>query len=48
MLTPLGAQLKADLLAGNYTPPSELLSLDEDDLVALRNALAKLPINRVL
>jgi len=43
VLTPLGVKVKADLLAGTYTPPPELLELDETDLTALCDALAKLP-----
>jgi DNA-binding MarR family transcriptional regulator len=43
VLTPRGAQTKADLLAGMYAPPPELLALDRDDLALLRDAVARLP-----
>jgi len=47
VLTPQGARVKADLLAGSYAPPPELLELDEADLGALCEALAKLPTRRM-
>ena len=43
VLTPLGAQTRADLMAGTYTPPPELLELDRTELASLRDAVAKLP-----
>ena len=41
-LTPAGVRTKDAMLAGNYTPPPELLDLDDADLVALRDASAVL------
>jgi DNA-binding MarR family transcriptional regulator len=46
VLTPLGAQTRAELMAGSYTPPPELLELDRAELAMLREAVAKLPTAR--
>ena len=43
-LTPLGVRTKAKQMEGVYVPPRELLELDLADLVALRDAVAKLPV----
>jgi DNA-binding MarR family transcriptional regulator len=43
VLTPLGVKTRKKLLEGMFEPPPELLELDEEDLEALRSALAKLP-----
>ena len=43
LLTPRGARLKSRSLARMYLPPPELLDLELSDLVALRDAVAKLP-----
>jgi DNA-binding MarR family transcriptional regulator len=42
VLTPLGIQTRAEMIAGTYTPPAELLKLDRAALVALRDAAAAL------
>lgn len=42
VLTPTGAQTRADLLAGTYAPPGELMSLSRAELLALRDATARL------
>jgi DNA-binding MarR family transcriptional regulator len=42
-LTPAGAKVKAQLLAGMYDPPPELLQLPRAALLALRDAVARLP-----
>jgi DNA-binding MarR family transcriptional regulator len=42
VLTPRGAQTKAEMIAGTYTPPPELLELDRAELVLLRDATAPL------
>jgi DNA-binding MarR family transcriptional regulator len=42
-LTPLGASTKAELLTRLHEPPADLLALDRATLVALRDALARLP-----
>ena len=42
-LTALGSRTKRRLQAELYTPPSELLRLDEAQLIALRDAAAHLP-----
>ena len=42
-LTPRGAKTQARLRAALFAPPPELLSLEVADLVALRDAAAKLP-----
>jgi DNA-binding MarR family transcriptional regulator len=42
VLTPRGAQTKAEMIDGSYTPPAELLELDRAQLVALRDATAPL------
>jgi hypothetical protein len=44
VLTPLGEQTKAEMIAGTYTPPPELLELDRAELVALRDATAPLRV----
>ena len=47
VLTPQGGRAKTKQLERSYLPPRELLELDLADLVALRNAAAKLPkVNR--
>jgi DNA-binding MarR family transcriptional regulator len=43
VLTPKGAKLKAKTTERMYIPPPELLRLDLDDLLALRDAARKLP-----
>jgi DNA-binding MarR family transcriptional regulator len=43
VLTPLGVRTRAEMFAGTYTPPPELLELDRTDLAQLRDAVAKLP-----
>jgi DNA-binding MarR family transcriptional regulator len=43
VMTPLGAKTRAKQMEKVYIPPRELLDLDLDDLVALRDAVAKLP-----
>jgi DNA-binding MarR family transcriptional regulator len=43
VLTPAGAQTRAQLVAGIYTPPPELLKLKRSELALLREAVAKLP-----
>jgi len=45
-LTALGVRTKAKQMERVYVPPRELLELDIADLVALRDAVAKLPISR--
>ena len=42
-LTPTGTRTKDELRVGTYTPPPELLEMDDRDLVALRDAAARLP-----
>ncbi len=42
VLTPGGARTKAEMIAGTYTPPPELLDLDRAELAALRDATAPL------
>ena len=44
VLTPSGVRTRARQLAGAYVPPRELLELSLDDLIALRDAAARLPI----
>jgi DNA-binding MarR family transcriptional regulator len=44
VLTGLGARTRDQVLEAMFEPPPELLELDRADLVALRDALAKLPI----
>lgn len=43
LLTPAGAALKAELLAGLYAPPPELLALSRADLELLSEASERLP-----
>jgi DNA-binding MarR family transcriptional regulator len=43
VLTPRGARSKRELLAKLYAPPPPLLGLRRGDLIALRDATAKLP-----
>jgi DNA-binding MarR family transcriptional regulator len=38
VLTPRGVQAKAEMIAGTYAPPQELLELDRAELVLLRDA----------
>lgn len=42
VLTPRGSRTKAKQMERMYIPPRQLLDLDLDDLVTLRNAVAKL------
>jgi DNA-binding MarR family transcriptional regulator len=42
VLTPLGSATRAELMAGSYAPPPELLELNRAELAALRDAVAKL------
>jgi len=42
-LTALGVKTKAELLRRFYTPPDDLVGLAESELVALRDALSRLP-----
>ena len=42
-LTALGEKTKAELLRRIYEPPDDLIALPRPELVALRDALAKLP-----
>ncbi len=44
VLTSLGQQTRERVLTKMYEPPPELLELSRDDLVALRDAVAKLPV----
>jgi DNA-binding MarR family transcriptional regulator len=46
VLTTRGAQTKAEMIAGTYTPPPDLLELDRTELIALREATA--PLRRVV
>jgi DNA-binding MarR family transcriptional regulator len=43
VLTPAGIETRAAMQAGTYTPPPELVDLDREDLLALRDATAVLP-----
>jgi DNA-binding MarR family transcriptional regulator len=43
VLTPRGAKTRDQVLEAMFEPPPELFELDHDDLVALRDAVAKLP-----
>ncbi len=43
VLTPKGARLKAKSLERMYLPPPSLVDLDLKDLIALRDAAARLP-----
>ncbi len=42
-LTPKGVRVKAQLMKALYEPPAVLLDLSREDLMALRDGLAKLP-----
>ena len=42
VLTADGVRTKAEMLAGTYEPPRELLELDRAELLALRDAAAPL------
>jgi DNA-binding MarR family transcriptional regulator len=42
-LTTAGVTTRDEMLVRTYTPPPELLELDVEDLVALRDATARLP-----
>ena len=44
-LTPAGVKIRKKLMDGMFEPPSELLRLERDDLLALRRALEKLSID---
>jgi DNA-binding MarR family transcriptional regulator len=46
VLTALGAQTRDRVLRHFFEPPPELLELDRADLVALRDAVAKLPVSQ--
>jgi DNA-binding MarR family transcriptional regulator len=46
VLTPRGSRTKATQMERMYIPPHELLDLDLDDLVTLRNAVGKLAAQR--
>ena len=46
VLTPIGAQTRAELMAGSYTPPPELLELSRSELAMLRDAVSSLPTAR--
>jgi DNA-binding MarR family transcriptional regulator len=46
VLTTAGAKTRDRVLEALFEPPPELLELEADDLVALRDALAKLPVTR--
>jgi DNA-binding MarR family transcriptional regulator len=43
VLTALGRKTRAAIMEGMYEPPPELLRMDQADLEALREALARLP-----
>jgi DNA-binding MarR family transcriptional regulator len=43
VLTRLGAATREEMIAGTYTPPPELLSLDAEHLRSLRDAVRHLP-----
>jgi DNA-binding MarR family transcriptional regulator len=43
VLTALGRKTRAAIMEGMYEPPPELLRMDQADLAALREALARLP-----
>lgn len=43
VLTPLGASTKAELFTRLHEPPADLLALDRATLLALRDALHRLP-----
>jgi len=43
VLTARGASTRDEMIAGTYTPPPELLSLDADQLRSLRDAVRELP-----
>ena len=45
VLTPLGERTKQRVLAHFFEPPPELLELSREDLEALRDAVAKLPVS---
>jgi DNA-binding MarR family transcriptional regulator len=45
VLTPRGAKTRDQVLEAMFEPPPEFLELDRDDLVALRDALTKLPVS---
>jgi MarR family transcriptional regulator, organic hydroperoxide resistance regulator len=42
VLTPAGEEVRVEMMARTYTPPPELLELDADELLALRDATARL------
>jgi DNA-binding MarR family transcriptional regulator len=46
VLTPAGAETRAELVAGIYTPPPALLELNRAELAMLREAVANLPTSR--
>ncbi|HEX9098051.1 MAG TPA: MarR family transcriptional regulator [Candidatus Dormibacteraeota bacterium] len=46
VLTAKGKRLRSELLASQYTPPRDLLSLPQRDLEALSAAASKLPARR--
>lgn len=44
VLTPKGERTREQMMRTLFEPPPELLELDRDDLEALRDAVAKLPL----
>jgi len=46
VLTAKGKRIRKDLLASQYTPPTDLMTLSQADLDALRAAASKLPVRR--
>src|SRR5713226_8371866 len=46
VLTAKGKRIRSELLASQYTPPSDLMALPQRDLDALRAAASKLPARR--
>src|SRR5713101_9586528 len=46
VLTAKGQRIRSELLASQYTPPSDLMALSQRDLDALRAAASKLPARR--
>ena len=43
VLTPIGASTRDEMIAGTYTPPPEMLTLDAAQLRLLRDAVGNLP-----
>jgi DNA-binding MarR family transcriptional regulator len=46
VLTAQGATIREDMIAGTYTPPPEMLTLDTEQLRSLRDAVRNLPSPR--